>query len=370
MKDKTFEINWRGTERNVDFTECFGVNAGACINVNDHMADVNLVIGNIVNKLYLEPKVLDILISDLSRIRGEINELREIRNNVYKELDNICSFAKKDKALIFFVSYSPNQSNFRLKVLNPIDNKCLMDRAINVDKERIDVLLLTGNRNINKVFAHIISENLIDYDKDDLIFSYVFRNLIVDVSAYKDTKRGQRKNANLIVDEESKYHNPSEIALNKVYKFILFAISPDEESKGLKKIKSDLLFHFYMVNNDNKKIPCVKIKIAGSERTLFNEEIKDFDLLLHTISENRNTKNVLSDILTRNICSLSCRITDIPNDPKTFNTPKSIIEIEKKFIDKYEHASSIWSLVKQYIFNNMIYTKDYLEVYKLSKEDK
>lgn len=175
----------------------------------------------------------------------------------------------------------------------------------------------------------------------------------------------------LVVEENvSKYYNPSEIALNKVYKFILFAIAPNNESKGLKRIKPELLFHFYMIDNDNKKIPCVKIKFANSEQTLFDEEIKDFELLLHTVSESRNTKIALSDILTRNICSLSCRIADIPNKTETFNTPKEVINIEKKLLDKYGHVYDIWSLVKKYIYKNMTYTKDYLEVYKLSKEDK
>ena len=376
MRDELFGINWSGKEINVDFSDCFGVHSKADIKLDTLLTSVDLIIGNAINSLMIEPEVIDVLISKLSKIKDEINALHEIQKTVYEELDNIYSYIKQNKALVFFIFYSPDRSNFRLLVSDPTNMKCLMDRAINLRPNMIDIDVINNANDfyIKDMWARYISENILDNSGEisaATVYRYLLRNMAIDLETYKNIKRGTKRTELTTDLDVVKYHSYRELVLNKVYRFILFAISPDEAPEEAKNIKHDLIFHFYMEIHNGKKIPCVNIQFTNiSSVSLFNREIKDFELLLSSITEPRTVKNTLSNILTRVICSLSCRITDIPNDPRTFNTPKEVIDIENKILDKSNNTFDIWHLVKDYIFKNMTYTKDYLEVYKLSKEDK
>ena len=112
-----------------------------------------MVIGN--SNYSINYNSIDTVISTkLSKLKGEVNSCKEIKRNVYKELDVIYDHIRDNLPLIFFVSYD---HNFRLKVIDPMLNRCIMDRYINIDdKEYSHFYGYTTDEISKEIFAKTI----------------------------------------------------------------------------------------------------------------------------------------------------------------------------------------------------------------------
>lgn len=187
MINETFGINWRIDGNKLSITQESAIIMRKA--EKDDFNDIKVLIGN--DNYSINYKAIDTVISKLSKLKGEINSCKEIKRNVYKELDVIYNHIRKNLPLIFLVYYD---HNFRLKVIDPMLNLCIMDRYINIDdKKHFHFYSYTTDEIIKEIFAKSISYCILEDSKHKGDFeptlNFIARHMITHIDTYNITNK-------------------------------------------------------------------------------------------------------------------------------------------------------------------------------------
>lgn len=179
MINEPFEINWRLNGDKLFITDD---SSNQKMKKKD-IDDITVVIGN--NNFSINYNSIDTLISKLSKLKGEINSLQEIKRNIYKELDAIYTYIRDNLPLIFLVHYD---HGFILKVIDPMANNCIMDRRINIDDKKYYHFYGYATDEIKEVFAKTISHRILDDIKHEgdfeLMWHFIARHMITHIDTF------------------------------------------------------------------------------------------------------------------------------------------------------------------------------------------
>ena len=114
-----------------------------------------------------------------------VNSCKEIKKNIYKELDVIYDFIRDNLPLIFLIHYD---HGFILKVIDPMLNRCIMDRRINIDNKKYYHFYGYTSDDIKEVFAKIISRCILEDIKHEgdfeLMWNFIARHMITHINTF------------------------------------------------------------------------------------------------------------------------------------------------------------------------------------------
>ena len=178
MINETFGINWRINGDKLFITDD---SLNQKMNKKD-IDDITVVIGN--NNFSINYNSIDTLISKLSKLKGEVNSLQEIKRNVYKELDVIYTYIRDNLPLIFLVHYD---HGFILKVIDPMANNCIMDRRINIDDKKYYHFHGYATDEIKEVFAKTISYCILEDSRHEGDFEHMWNFIARHMITHIDT---------------------------------------------------------------------------------------------------------------------------------------------------------------------------------------
>lgn len=189
MINETFEINWR-----VDGNELLLAPANFIMKKaeKDNFDDIKISIGsNIYN---IDYNSIDTVINYLSKLKGIVNSCQEIKRNIYKELDVIYDFIRDNLPLIFFVFYD---HSFILKIIDPISNRCIMDRRINIDNKKYYHFHGYATDEIKEVLAKTISYCILeDHEHEgdfELMWEFIARHMITHIDTFYSVNDKEEK---------------------------------------------------------------------------------------------------------------------------------------------------------------------------------
>lgn len=179
MINETFGINWRidGNKLFITPDNFIMKKAG-----KDDFDDIKVVIGN--SNYSINYNSIDTVISKLSKLKGEVNSCREIKRNIYKELDVIYTYIRDNLPLIFLVHYD---HGFILKVIDPIANNCIMDRRININDKKYFHFHGYATDEIKETFAKTISYCILEDNKHEGDFEHMWNFIARHMITHIDT---------------------------------------------------------------------------------------------------------------------------------------------------------------------------------------